>query len=459
MRKSFAAEFLCTAFLCTAVLLPAGVAAAARQHDTRGGQHQPMSAHAPNADAAFGAVLGERAFVPLAASLTAGSTTVRGWLYNSYGVGQSAKTVEWDSWDAAEQRWYWGQTTTAADGSYVMYAQPTSIGEVWAYPDDGTTFARGARTWTNGAEDRVDLYPGRVAVTAVRGGKWGDFSTIITRFYGSTAYSKGRVTTADTTSSPAGGSMDVLSGSYYGGSVKFFWDEGMEFGAASIAPGASYTLSADEAKAQRVWITSPYWWSGKAGATVRLARGNFPAGWINHVSGYTDNPTASPHVDYGAVSSQGGATESVSVKVPATAKPGYGYWIGFQHVDASGESYPLYLEEMYQVCTLKASKTRVARGARIRVNGIIPTEGHWGDQTGLSKYVTLYAHKGKTGVPTKWKPRSQGWTKVGRVRANGRGVYRSPYFRVFKTLTLVVRYPGDNWYFDAYTSPLVIKVR
>ena len=40
-------------------------------------------------------------------------------------------------------------------------------------------------------------------------------------------------------------------------------------------------MTVDEADAQRVWFTSPYWGSGKPGTTVKIARDNFPAGWVN----------------------------------------------------------------------------------------------------------------------------------------------------------------------------------
>ncbi len=107
----------------------------------------------------------------------------------------------------------------------------------------------------------------------------------------------------------------------------------------------------------------------------------------------------------------------------------------------------------------KASRTSVRKGTKIRVKGIIPTAGHWGEQAGLKKTVTLYAHKGTAGVPTKWNPKSKGWVKVGSVRADGKGTYTTPYFKPLKTLTLVVRYPGDDWYFDGYTSTQKIVVR
>jgi len=73
--------------------------------------------------------------------------------------------------------------------------------------------------------------------------------------------------------------------------------------------------------------------------------------------------------------------------------------------------------------------------------------------------VTLYAHKGTAPVPTRWNPKSKGWVKVYSVRANAYGAYKTPTFKPLKTLTLVVRYPGDDWYWDAYTSTQKVTVR
>jgi hypothetical protein len=307
-----------------------------------------------------------------------------------------------------------------------------------------------------------NLYPGRVQVTGNRGGRWGDFSSLIARFQGPTRYSKGVVQAVDTVSTPVGGLVDVLDGSYDSGSVEFFWDEGMEcHGALAVMSGttAGATLNVNEADAQRVWLASPYWYSGRPGATVKMQLENFPAGWINRVTGYTDDPDRTASQTYGTWTSPGPAASSINIRVPATAKPGYGYWIGLQHVDASDNDYPLNLEEMYQVSTLKASKTSVRRGTRIRVTGVVPTQDHWGSEQGLKKVVTLYAHRGKAPVPTKWNPKGQGWVKVYSVRTNGLGAYTTPSFKPLKTLTLVVRYPGDDWYYDAYTSTQKITVR
>lgn len=452
MRRLFGA-----ATLCAAVLVLTGVAAAEPRHDVRAGQHETMNPHAPAADV----IAGKTGFAPLGARLATATVTVHGTLRDSSGVYVVGADMEWDSWvGAPENKWYWGEGTTGTGGAFSMTAVPTTNGEVWAYPDADSTLARSARTWVDGTSYDESLYPGRVSVTAQRGGRWGDFTKLVVRLSGSDRFSKGAVIASDETSTPVIGLIDVLDGAYTSGSAKFFWDEGVEFsGSFGVTSGATSgaSISVDEATAQRVWMQSPSWYSGKPGATVKLMLANFPAGWINRVTGYSDDPDGAAAKTLRTWTSPGTAAASLNVKVPATAKPGYGYWTGFQHIDAEGNEYPLYVEEIYQVCTLKASRTRVKAGTKIRVTGVIPTQGHWGSQAGIAKTVTLFAHKGKAPVPTSWNPK--GWTKVGTVKANGFGAYKTPYFKPLKTLTLVVRYPGDDWYYDAYTSTQKISVR
>jgi hypothetical protein len=347
MRRLFV-----TATLCTAFLLLAGVASAAvqRHASVRPGPAASVS----KADAAFAKVR----FAPLGARLASGAT-VYGTLYDSYHGALGGKVVEWDSWLAAQQQWYWDTSTTAADGSYSMTAMATTDGEIWAYPDASTTFARGAQTWSDGGSYKIDLYPGLVNVSATRGGPWTSSGSIAWRLWGGTAYSRQDVAMSATT--PSNGTMTALDGAYTSGSAKFFYDEGVEFFTpVTVTSGATSgtSVSVNEADAQRVWMQAPYWASGKPGVTVRLARNAFPAGWKNVVTGYSE-PNNTAQRSYGTATSQGGAIEDVSVQVPASATPGYGYWIGFQHVDASGNQLPLYLEEMYQVSTMKPDRKSV----------------------------------------------------------------------------------------------------
>ena len=240
--------------------------------------------------------------------------------------------------------------------------------------------------------------------------------------------------------------------------------EGVEVpGPISITSGATpaSTITANEADAQRLLLIKPQGGSGKPGAAVTIVRQNFPAGWRNSVTGYSDGQQQSSFKDYGTKVSQGNANESVTVKIPSTAKPGYQYFVGFQHIDASGDYLPLYVETAYQVCTIKPSKSSIAKGAKIRVTGIVPTQGHWGSQLGIRKNVTVLWHKGTAAVPTGTTAKAlKGWYRVGKIlKCTGTGSYSTPYFKPPATGTFVVYYDADDWYWGAYTSTAKVTVR
>ena len=453
MRRLFLA-----AAVCAALLLPAAAAAAAPPAHVGDGHH---TAGVPGAAAAVSNddLAGARArFTPLAARLNPGSSTVNGTVRDYYGGLVSGAEVEW--WgQASSGDWYSGDGQTDGAGNYSMTAMPTTNGDVYAGYDNGaTTLAYQAQTWSDGGTKTLHFYPGRVYAEASLGGPWAEgFEYLGVRVWGTDRYSYGRVP-ANGTSTP-NGLFDVQQGTYYWGSAKFFYDEGVEFsGTINVSSGsqAGAGISVGEANAQRLVSTSPYWGSGKPGSTFKIRRDNFPAGWVNNVTGYTDDPDGTAYKNFGDKTSSGAAQQSLSVKIPAGAKPGYSYWVGFQHTN---DAATLYLETPFQVATMKATKTSIRRGTRIRLSGVVPTEGHWGDQTGIKKLLTVYAHKGTAKVPTKWTPASQGWFKLGTMRTNGKGAYTTPYFKPPSTHTLVVRYPGDDWYWGAYTSAQKITVR
>ena len=205
-----------------------------------------------------------------------------------------------------------------------------------------------------------------------------------------------------------------------------------------------------------MWVKRPSRASGKPGATITIARNNFPTGWHNLVTGYTDDPNQTSYKEFGTKVSQGIGTENLSVTIPRTAKPGYQYFVGLQHVDASGSYLPLYVETPYQVCTMKPSKTSITRSTRIRVTGVVPTQGHWGNELGVRKNVTLLWHKGTAAVPT---ASLKGWLRIGTVKCTRTGAYTTPYFKVPATGTFVAYYEGDDWYWAAYTSTAKVTVR
>jgi hypothetical protein len=443
---------------CAAILLAAGSAAAsppqlpAHGHDA---SHARVSARA--AARAFGA--GRVAFAPLGARL-AGSTTISGTVLDSYGAGVANADVEWDildsSGNATDSGFADGPTDTSGNWSTsTAVPAPSGIGQLWAYLENGDIMARLGLTWSEGTA--LPQSAGRLYVSADRGGPWADFSQLSVHVFGD-AISRGHVDAPDRSSSPVDGEFEAQAGAYTAGAVNFFIDEGLEFSSAmTVTAFASSGTAAtvDETDAQRITVAKPYWASGKPGSQITVIRGNFTPGWQNAVAGFTANPLDYHYADYGVRTSQSTATEPMSLKVPTWATPGYWYYVDASHVNGLGT---LYLKTPFQVCTMKPSKSSVRKGAKIRVTGVVPVEGHWGSQQGTPTTVTLYAHKGVAGVPTVWNP-GKGWIKVGSVRTNKMGAYTTPSIKPLKTLTLVVRYPGDDWYWRAFTSTAKVTVK
>lgn len=401
-------------------------------------------------------LLWARQFRPLGARLASGSVTLQGTVYAYDGGVRDGATVQWWAPDATDT-WHMGMTTTAADGTYTLAADPADgRGELYADPSDSSSLAFLAETWTPPGPLVRDFRPGRVAVTAWRGGPWDGFDTLTTRLWGPARYSAGW-TDVDG-SDPASALVDVLEGSYTHGTAKFWMDEGIEFTAPfDVTAGAQeHSVTLYQADAQRILVQAPYWASGKPGSSVKVRCEHYPAGWLDSVWGYNEFPVTAPVKYFGTRTAMGAEVEYRTVRVPATVKPGYWYLIGLQHENGLAA---LYLETPFQVCTLKASRTVITRGTAIRVSGVVPVAGHWGTTPGIRKAVTLYAHKGTASVPRTWDPTGSGWVKVGSVMTDRYGAYRTPLFKPLRTLTLVVRYPGDQWYWRAYTSVRKITVK
>jgi hypothetical protein len=448
--------FILPTVLAAALLLAGSAAAAPRYHPAGTVRHPgagPMHAQSLVTHAA------RAHFVPLGARLS-GTATVSGTVYGADHDPAAGISVQAESSDGGGN-WTstWG--TTDAGGAYSLTVAPGAQTWIYGYPGNGDPYlGRGGESWAAGQTYAGrDLYPGSIAVTANRGGPWGKFSQVWVYSWYDTRDCRGILYADDATTTPAQGLVEMLDGSYTEGQATFYWDEGVEFsGSWNVTSGAICPsgLTVNEADAQRLWLTTPYWYSGKPGATVKLALNNYPAGWINRVGAWSDDPAGTVDMTYGEYTSSGAATQTRSFKVAAAAKPGYAYWFTVDHLNDQGS---LYLDECYQVCTIKASKTTIHKGAKIRLTGIVPTQGHRGSKAGLKKVVTVYAHKGSAPVPTKWDPRSKGWFKLGTVKTNGLGAYTTPHFKPPYTATLVVRYPGDDWYYRAYTSTTKIKVR
>ena len=91
-----------------------------------------------------------RSYTPLGARLAGATATVTGHLYNSLHSALSSVDMEWWSWSDSAQTWSSGQMTSQFDGSYSAMPAATTEGEIWAYPNADTTWARAGQAWTAG---------------------------------------------------------------------------------------------------------------------------------------------------------------------------------------------------------------------------------------------------------------------------------------------------------------------
>jgi hypothetical protein len=398
--------------------------------------------------------------IPERAALGSGTCTVTGTVLGYSGSPVANADVQWSYRDSAGSvvRGTWTQTDTSGRFAFSGVAV-TNRGRLAAWSDnDDTLFRRFNLDFVPGANDYV-LRPGAITVQATRSSdaNWNGWQTMDVDFYGSGGVALSEITGAS-------GQAYAMAPDVDYGVVSFWTNEAVEWRTASAIPVVTGSLSpttvaVNEADALQVSVGTPYWASGKPGATIGYDLTNWPAGYKATFAGYDQNPDRDVSVQYpGEWTSTGGAG-TVALAVPANATPGYSFDLEATRSDDLWEFTDLYIYASYQVCTLKASKTSVRKGASISVSGVIPTQDHWGAEAGISKTVTLYSHQGVAAVPTKWDPKGEGWKVVSTIKADGFGRYKSKTFKPAKTLTLVVRYPGDDWYWDAYTSVQKVTVK
>jgi len=389
-----------------------------------------------------------------------GTCTVTGTVLGYGGSPVANADVQWAYYDASGgyHRGMWTQTDASGHFGFSDVAV-TDEGRLSAWSDnDDTMFRRDWLDFAPGANDFV-LRPGELSVQATRSNDpdWNDWATMDAKFYGSQGTAFREIAGA------SGQAYAMAPNTNYG--VVLFWNnEAVEWHSASpipIATGAlaASTVAVNEADALQVYVGAPYWASGKPGATIGYDLTNWPAGYKATFAGYDENPDGDVSVQYSGEWTSTGGPDTVALAVPKNATPGYWFDIEATRSDSLWSFTDVSIYDGYQVCTLKASKTSVRKGSWITVSGVIPTQDHWGSEAGISKTVTLYAHQGAAAVPTKWDPKSQGWKKIYSIKADGFGRYKSKLFRPNRTLTLVVRYPGDDWYWDAYTSTQKITVK
>jgi hypothetical protein len=450
---------LITTLALLLVLLVAGTAQADtfRHHVASGGAPSPARAAAPSATG------GVRLAAPLNpfGVVGTGAAVLNGTVYSDLLSPVNGAIVDW--YAPVSGIWNTGEFVTGADGAYSFTNADAASGqgELWAM-SPGTSnwfgYERYNASWSDPGPTTFDFQAGIVPLTAYRGGPWSMWSSAKFAFDGSDAqsaiWSIQSVDPSDTSTTPVIYNGNVPAGAYGSGSVKFWYDEGMEFTPPTVTAGGTASgVTVDEADAQRTTVWSPWWASGKPGTTIKVWMNSFPAGWTVDFSGYSDWPPSAPVKTFWPTTTTGVATQFRTLTVPKTATPGYFYWIGEQH-----EGGPLYLETPFQVATLKPSASTIRRSGAVTLSGVIPTRGHQGSTPGIRKYVVLYKRATNAGQPHAYSPASKSWTKVATFRASGLGKYTFRQ-RPRRTTYYVVRYPGDAWYWKAFTSVIHVHVR
>ncbi len=462
MRRLFAAAILCAAFL----LLTGVAAAAPGLLHPAGNTREP--ARAPLAKARV-----DRApyrFEPLARSLT-GSGTISLNVYTYDGTPEVGANVGW--WVFGDTDYGFGTGATDDAGHVDMYGVPAATadnGEIAVFADDDAStmydlwgLSWGASGWTGG------LQPGRLPVTLVRSTdkNWNNWDYARARLWSQqgaeTHLARSDIARAAETTSGYAATITTGPEQLSAGTIYFWDDEGMELSSVNgtaVSPGttAGPGLSVRQADAQRVWMD--YWGSGKPGTSTWLIMNNFPAGWTNAITGVAGWPQTAASRSFGSATSTGAKNTVKRITIPSGAAPGYAYWVWADHQDGT-----LSLVTSFQTCTLKPSKASVRKGAAITLSGVVPIKGHEGSTKGTRKYVTIYkttsSKLAKKGQPAKsgGASRVAGWTKVAKVRTDGLGKYRKASIRPTRTTWYAAWYPGDSWYWGAWTSLARVTVR
>jgi hypothetical protein len=422
-------------------------------------------------------------------SALAGGGAVQGHIFDYAGGPVAGATVWISAHDGTGTLLWEHKTSTDAAGFYsVSDAPATDLGRIVVETKDGKVLFERDLVFADPGTSTYDVRPGRLLWEAYRGGPWGLYWGSATvevaglSATGAPVYTqmtqRGLPTNPDISpvaswawALPADARLAALS--YYPDEVSL-WDvaEPPEFSnpvqpIPVVSGGESGSVvQFVEDKAYRIFFTNSYWASGKPGTALRLAMQNFKQGMTLEFDGASQAPNG-VSTTWGdrSYTTTGPLKQTVSLTIPATVTPGYDFDVSATEPVVRYGTFYLGLSERFQVCTLNSTKLSVKRGGAIRLSGVIPTQGHVGAKAGIVKYVTLFKRTtAASAAPSFWDPTHHGWTKVvgpyknGTFKASGLGKYLTGYLRPSRTTWYVVRYPGDSWYWRAYTSVLKVRV-
>jgi hypothetical protein len=393
----------------------------------------------------------------MAARAATGPCTVTGTVLDYSGAPVAQAEVDLYN-DAGGTDRYLGYVLTDANGAFSLGDVPeTTAGEIDVFLADGSGYQSWYKTFTAAGPNDFTLQPGLTGAKVLPStdSNWTGFTSFRLETWGS-----------------VGGGTTIINGDSglgyvmppdYDYAVAYPWPgQGIEWSAASsmsALPGVTdaNTMVFDQADGRGAWVGSPWWASGKPGTKAVLVLENWPLGYEMEFYGESDAPTTSVKNYSSEAQSDGSQYGFQSLTVPTTATPGYFYELHTYRVD--DPSSALDVTSYFEVATLKASHTSVTRGGAVRLSGIIPTQGHMGSIRGKSKTVTVYQRTKAAGPPTVWNAAAKGWHKVVAIKANGLGKYTSRLLHPKRTTWYIVRFPGDGWYWGAYTSVLKITVK
>jgi len=357
-------------------------------------------------------------------------------------------------WDDAGQSHFVDRMDTDSNGAFHFTGVPkTTDGEIDVYTDGGGGgYWSWGNTFTAAGPNDFTLRPGLTAAQVVKTSdkNWNGFTSFRFDTWGS-----------------VGGGTTVINSDYgvgyvmapdYDYAVAYPWDnQGIEWNAASalpVTPGVSdgLTMVFDQANGRSTYFGAPYWVSGRPGTKATVVLKNWPAGYHAGLYGISDSPSLKSKALRKPWTLSGShQLRKVSVTIPSTATPGYDYEVHVYRADSG-----LDIMTSFQVASLKASPTSVRHGGAVRLSGVIPTQGHMGSAVGKAKSVILFQRTSAAGPPT---TTIKGWHKVATLKANGLGKYASRLLHPKHTTWYVVYYPGDKWYWPAFTSVTKVVVK
>ncbi len=389
--------------------------------------------------------------------MAAGFGALEGTIKDPEGLTRGNTEVDWGYTNA--DGWHFGGTTTTDYLGHFSFPEvtATTAGGVQAwFTKDGHRYSlwREPLTFTEATTTTVDFAPGRAGLNATRGGPWKTWQRPRVVFAESGVDGAWTDFAFDTRGS------ETMFGAAMPGNADYaciyFWaneaTEWMRPPGQGISVASGQLLDWERAyvhqdDALRCYVTSPFWHSCRPGDTVKMALQNWPAGRKAAFLGQPDAPSG-PVTTFGdrKWTSTAKTAHTLSFRIPGTAKPGYGYYINALRTDDSRSS--LQLQEYVQLATLK----KYYLSGRLRMTGIVPTQGHWGAQAGKNKRVIIYAKYSRAGVPTKWDPTGQGWHKVAEATCNGQGRFYAGIPPTKPSAWYVARYAGDDWYWGAFTN-------